>query len=174
MVAMSRRERMVAHDIVDAPFLLTVMVRRRTFLSRAFVDRVLRDVIERCANRRIRGEAMSRGGSFDRSIAGLELCVGWRKRREVGLSSAGRTRAASGTRRRRPSILESNLVPTVVLGQGGVGKAQSAKASSMVLTSPATRSTRSPSITARIVRMSFFAIPLFFGVDIAYMARTEL
>ena len=29
-------------------------------LSREFVDRVLRDVIERCANRRIRGGVMSR------------------------------------------------------------------------------------------------------------------
>ena len=31
MVAMSRRERMVAHDITDAPFLLAEMVRRRKF-----------------------------------------------------------------------------------------------------------------------------------------------
>ena len=31
MVAFSRRERMVAHYIADAPFLLAVMVRRRTF-----------------------------------------------------------------------------------------------------------------------------------------------
>ena len=52
-----------------------------------FVDHVLRDVIERCANRRIQGGAMSRGGSFDRSGAGLELYVRWRKRREVGLSN---------------------------------------------------------------------------------------
>ena len=96
---------------------------------------------------------MSRGGSFDRSGAGLEFYVGWRKRREVGLSSTGRTRTAPGTRTHRPSILESNLVPNGV-GPGGVGKAQSAKASSMVLMlfpllhrhavplkSPATRST---------------------------------
>ena len=83
-------------------------------LSREFVDRVLRDVIERCTNRRIRGEAMSRGGSFDRSGAYLELYVGWRKHREVGLASTGRTRAASGTRTRRPSILEPNLVRIMV------------------------------------------------------------
>ena len=30
MVAMSRRERMVAHDIADAPFLLGVMEPRKT------------------------------------------------------------------------------------------------------------------------------------------------
>ena len=102
MVAMSRRERMVAHDIADAPFLLAVVVRCRTFFQENFVDRVFRDVIERCANQRSRGEAMSRGGSFDRLGAGLEFHVGWRKRREVGLSSTGRARAASGTRTRRP------------------------------------------------------------------------
>ena len=101
-----RRERMVAHDIADASFLLAVMARRRTFFQENSSER---DVIERCANRRIRGGAMFRGGSFDRSGAGLELYVGWRKRREVGLSSSARTRAASGTRTRRPSCLESNL-----------------------------------------------------------------
>ena len=57
---------------------------------------------------------MSRGGSFDRSGAGLEFCVGWRKRREVGLSSAGRTRAVSGTRTRQPSCLELIRVTTRV------------------------------------------------------------
>ena len=56
---------------------------------------------------------MSRGG-FDRLGAGLELYVGRRKHGEVGLSSTGRTRAASGTRTRRPSILESNLVHIMV------------------------------------------------------------
>ena len=57
---------------------------------------------------------MSRGGSFDRLDAGREFCVGWRKRREVGLSSAGRTRAVSGTRRRQPSCPEWIQVPTRV------------------------------------------------------------
>ena len=65
---------------------------------------------------------MSRGGSFDRAGASLELYVGWRKRREVGLSSAGRTPAASGTRTRRPSILESNLVTTMVYGQAALAQ----------------------------------------------------
>ena len=83
-------------------------------LSREFVDHVFHDVIERCANRRNRGEAMSHDGSFDRSDVGLEFCVGWRKLHGVELSNTGRTRAASGTRTRRPSNLESNLVPTMV------------------------------------------------------------
>ena len=56
-------------------------------LSREFVDPVFHDVIVRCASRRSRGEPMSRGGSFDRLDAGLELYAGWRKRREVGLSN---------------------------------------------------------------------------------------
>ena len=68
---------MVAHNIADASFLLTVMVRRRTFFQKysSIVSRSrnvnasivsFRDVIERGANRRIRGGAMSRGGRFDR------------------------------------------------------------------------------------------------------------
>ena len=57
---------------------------------------------------------MSRGGSFDQSGAGLELYAEWKKRREDELSSTGQIRAASGTCTRRPSILESNLVPTRV------------------------------------------------------------
>ena len=33
MVAMSRRERMVAHDITDVPFLFAIKVRRRTLFQ---------------------------------------------------------------------------------------------------------------------------------------------
>ena len=75
---------MVAHEITDASFLLPVMTCRRTFFEENSSVMLL---IECCANRRIRGEAMSRGGSFDRSGASLELYVGWRKRREVVLSN---------------------------------------------------------------------------------------
>ena len=57
---------------------------------------------------------MSRGGSFDRSGAGLELHDEWKRYRGVGLSCTGRIRAASGTRTRRPSIPESNQVSTMV------------------------------------------------------------
>ena len=39
------------------------------------VGHILHDVIECCADRRIQGGAISRGGSFDRLDAGLELCV---------------------------------------------------------------------------------------------------
>ena len=57
---------------------------------------------------------MSRGGSFDRSGAGREFCVGWRKRREVGLSNTDLNQAVQGTHRRQPSCLESIRVPTRV------------------------------------------------------------
>ena len=83
-------------------------------LSRESVDRVFHDVIERCASRRSRDEAMPRGGSFDQSGASLEVYAEWKKRREDELSSTGQIPAASGTRTRRPSILESNLVTTRV------------------------------------------------------------
>ena len=53
-----------------------------------------------CASRRNPSGAMSHAGSFDRSGAGPEFHVGWRMRRQVELSSTGRTRAASGTRTR--------------------------------------------------------------------------
>ena len=76
---------------------------------------------------------MFRGGSFDRPGAGLELHEKWKRRREVELSNTDQILAASGTRTHQPSILESNLVPTIVWGPGGVAKAQSAKASSIVL-----------------------------------------
>ena len=69
MVAMSRVERMVAHDITGAPFLFAVMVRRRTFFLRGSFDCTFHVVAERLATRRSRGEAMFRGGSFDRSGA---------------------------------------------------------------------------------------------------------
>ena len=83
-------------------------------LSRESVDRVFHDVIERCASRRSRDEAMPRGGSFDQWSASLEVYAEWKKCREDELSSTGQIPAASGTRTRRPSILESNLVPTRV------------------------------------------------------------
>ena len=85
---------MVAHDIADASFLLAVMVLRMTF----------------------------RGGSFDRSGVGLELYAEWKRRRGVGLSSTGRTRAASGTRTHQPSILESIQVTRLVQGTAALAK----------------------------------------------------
>ena len=74
---------MVAHDITDASFLLPALIWLRAFFEEKCVDHVFRDVIELFANQRIQGGAMSHGGSFDRSGAGQELYVGWRKRREV-------------------------------------------------------------------------------------------
>ena len=98
------------------------MVRRKIVLSREFVDRVLRDVTDLLASRRSRGEAMFRGGSFDRSGAGLELHEECKSRREVELSNTDQIRAASGIRTHQPSILKSNLVPTRVWGQAALAK----------------------------------------------------
>ena len=55
MVALSRRKRMVAHNIADVSLLFAVMVRRRTVLSRGSFDRVFRDVIVRSAIRQNAG-----------------------------------------------------------------------------------------------------------------------
>ena len=74
------------------------------------------------ASRRSRGEAMFRGGSFDRSGAGLELHTEWKRRREVELSNADHIRAVSGIRTHQPSILESNLVTTRVGGKAALTK----------------------------------------------------
>ena len=86
-IVLDGRARMVAHEITDAPFLFAVMVRRRTFLEKESFDCTFHVVAERLANRRIQGGAMSRGGSFDQSGAGLELYVEWRRRRELVLSN---------------------------------------------------------------------------------------
>ena len=89
----------------------------------------------------------------------------WRKHHEAVLSCAG-----IGFWR----FKEQTDVSPVARGQEGIGKAQSAEASSMVLTlfllsdrhaaplkSLVTRSTFSSSIIARIVWMSFFPVPRF-------------
>ena len=74
------------------------------------------------ASRRSRGEAMFRGGSFDRSGAGLELHAEWKRRNEVEFFNADQIRAVSGISTHQPSILESNLVPTRVGGQAALTK----------------------------------------------------
>ena len=73
---------------------------------------------------------MFRGGSFDRSGAGLELYVGWRRRREVELSNTDRIRVAQG-RNPHTSAQQPGTEPGhhKSVGPGGVGKAQPAKAS---------------------------------------------
>ena len=96
---------------------------------------------------------MSRGGSFDQSGAGLELCVGWRKRRKVVLSNTDLIQEVLRNPQTSAQLFGIDPGPHNGAGPGGVGKAQSAKASSMVLmlylllhrhavplTSPATRS----------------------------------
>ena len=104
MIDLLRGERMVAHDVADAPFLLAVMARRRTFFSRVSFDCTFHAVTDRLAK--------FRGGSFDRSGANLELHEAWKRHRAVELSNTDRIQAATGTRTHQPSSLEPNLVPT--------------------------------------------------------------
>ena len=117
-------------------------------------------VTELLASRRSRGEAMFRGGSFDRSGAGLELheeysnfpiLIGFGRLKEPAHIS--------------PAILESNMVPTRVWGQAALAKGNQQKASFngsdvvSIVASPRSpidiagnqESTCSLSITARIV-----------------------
>ena len=75
---------------------------------------VFRDVIELFANQRIQGGAMSRGGSFDRSGAGQELYVGWRKRREVVPSNTDLIQGFKEPTNVQPSCLGSIQVHTTV------------------------------------------------------------
>ena len=165
---------MVAHDIADTPSLLAANVRRRPFFQEDPLITLL--TLERnvMPPDEVEVGAMLRGGSFDRSDAGLEFYVGWRKHHEVVPSNADRIQAVEGTHKLQPNCPESIRVPTLVGGPKGIGRAQSAKASSMVLIlfllshrhaaplkAPATRFTFSSSITARMLRMSFFPMPRF-------------
>ena len=61
---------------------------------RGSFDGTFHVVTDCLASRRSQGEAMFRGGSFDRSGAGLELHEEWKKHREVELSNTDRIRAA--------------------------------------------------------------------------------
>ena len=86
MVAISRRKRMVAHNVADVPFVSAVMARRRTIQEDPSIV-FLTGAVHR-ATRQSRGGAMFRGGSFDRSGGCQEFHGEWRMRREADLSSA--------------------------------------------------------------------------------------
>ena len=76
VVARSRRERVVAHNITNPPLLRSLMRWHRTFFEEKFVDPVHHAVNECCASRRNPGGAMSRDGNFDRLDVDRGLCVG--------------------------------------------------------------------------------------------------
>ena len=67
MVAISRRNRTVAHNIADVSFLLAVVVRRRPFFQE---NPSIMFLTLSCAyaTRPSRGGATLRGGSFDQSV----------------------------------------------------------------------------------------------------------
>ena len=143
---------MVACILACLVLSVAVMVRRRAFFQEESSCLFVRDAPDHCAAPQNPCEAIPRDGSSDQSVGCLELHGEWDMHRVAV----------------RPH--SSAHVPGTVpghhngVGPDGVGKAQSAKASSMVLMlflllhrqapllkSPATKSTCSSSITARIV-----------------------
>ena len=128
-----------------------------------------------CSSRRSPDEAMFHDGNFDHSVSSRVFFVGWRMHHACALSKIDSE--PCGLRNPQTSAQLSGMDPGHHngVGPGGVGKAQSIKASSIawVVVSDAT----SPPSTiekntcnqvnflrimmARRVRMSFLAMPLF-------------
>ena len=135
-------------------------------LSRGIVDR---DVIERCPVQQNPGGALPRDGSSDRLGGCLELCEQRRMHHADELSIFHLNLGGWGIHVRLPTCPGTPLDPAMMWVAGGIGKAQSAQASSMVLIlllfslrqatplkSLPTTSTWSSSWAARKVRISFF------------------
>ena len=170
---LSRGQRMVAHHVADVSFLFAVMVRRRAFFHedpsivfffavRLFVapfDKVEVEPGFVVATLVSRADTKSFMGNGDcAELTNFPLFFRIRRSQES------------------TNVLSPGIAPGPHngAGPGGIGKAQSAKASSMIeillllsrrhaapLKSPATKSTFSSTITARIVRISFFPMPRF-------------
>ena len=129
----------------------------QSVLSRGVVVRVFRDTLDHCAAPQNPCEATFRDGSSDRSVRCQSLV-------ENGKCTV--LPYSPTLIRVRRSEKPTHVRPRTQHRPGGIGKSQSAKASSMILTvlalvarrqaaplkSPATTSTCSSSITARIVR----------------------
>ena len=100
----------------------------------AFVGHVLRDVLGNCTNRWNPRGVMSRGGNFERMDAGQQFCVEWRKHQTSEHSNQYRSESG-GLRNPQTSAQLFGIDPSLHndAEPGGVGSAQSAKASSMVL-----------------------------------------
>ena len=102
-------------------------------LSRESVDRVFRDVIERCAIQQNPGGAIPRDGSSDRPGGCLELRGEWRMRHADELYIFHLN--PGGLRNPHTSAHLPGTAPGHHngVGPGGIGKAQSAEASSKIL-----------------------------------------
>ena len=152
---------MVAHNVSDVSLSLAVMVRRRPFFQEDLLIMFLTLVLNVLPIDKVEVEPRF-------VVAALEKAP-WSRTFQC-LSDSG------GSRNPHTSAQLPGIDPGLhnVVEPGSDGKAQSAKASSMVLMlflllqrhaaplkSPATRSTFSSSVTALIVRMSFFPIPRF-------------
>ena len=75
---------------------------------------------------------MSHDGNFDRLDAGREFCVGWKMRRACALSNNDLNPVAQGYPQTSAQLLGIDPGHHSGVGPGGVGIAQSAKASSIV------------------------------------------
>ena len=141
------------------------------------VLRVFRDALEHCVAPQNPCESVPRDGSSDQSV-GCQEPRGERDKHRVAVLS---TVCFESGCLRNPHT--SAHVPGV--GPGGIGKAQSAKASSVILMLSAlvsrrpaaplktatTTSTCSSSITARVVRSSFFPTQRFCGKIVVDVER---
>ena len=127
-----------------------------------------------CASRRSPDGAMSHDGNFDQLVASQEFFVGWRTHRACAPSSIDRSMVVLRNPQTSAQLFGIDPGPHSGVGPGGVGEAQSVKASSIVLMlfllrhrhavplkSPATKSICWEIMPARIVRMSFLAMPFF-------------
>ena len=160
MVAIPRRKRMVAHNIVDVPLLFAVIVRRKRFFQEdpSIVFLTL--------------------GLFIVPPYKVEVELFFVVAALIGRADAKsfQCRSDSGGSRNPQTYAHLPGIdpgPHSGVGPGGIGKAQSAKAPKVLmlfllshrhaapLKSTATNSTFSSSITARIARISFFPMPRF-------------
>ena len=95
MVTLSRRRRMVAYIITYVTLLLAVRGTALKVLSREFVERVFRDVVDCCAAPQNPSGAIPRGGSSDGSARCPELGGEWGMRRVAVLGKSQSTKASS-------------------------------------------------------------------------------
>ena len=167
MVAISRRKRMVAHNIADVPFLFAVMLRRRLFFQEdpsivlltlgLYIMPPDKVEVEPCF---VVAAVISQAQAHDFMRNGestmepyFPVPIGFRRFKEpTNVSPVARDRSGSpqrcGAGRHR---------------QGAVGKGFFDGTEVVPVVAPpcSTRSTFSSNITARIVRISFFPMPRF-------------
>ena len=161
---------MVAHNVADVSFVFAVMVRRRTFFQEDPSIVFLTVWLFVAPSDEVEVEPVFVVAALISRADTKCFMVNGERAMLHSLSESG------GFRNPQTSAHLPGMAPGLHNGvvPGAIGEAQSAKASSMVqmlfllshrhaaaFKSPATKSTFSSSITARIVRISFFPMPRF-------------